>query len=275
MNTGTAHYHQSPGTACSDEQALRVIVVGKGGAGKTVLSALMARAWSDRGRRVLAADLDVNPGLSISLGVPPDDTPLPQDAVEERAGAPYGWTLASHLTVTEAVRRYAVPAGPRIFYLGFGNISHATHPLRLYFTAVRYVADNFDEPGWAVVIDAGAGPTGPFEGYARSSSVALVVAEPIPTSLLAAQRLLEIFDHDGTPAEVVGMRTEVAHEKIWKAWGMKPLCRVPLDAEVRRLERSGALSRLSPRNPALEAARRLTAELDLRFGPLSGGNREG
>src|SRR5947209_18036319 len=46
----------------------RLAVVGKGGAGKTLLSGTLARLLARRGRRVLAADLDTNPGLTYTLG---------------------------------------------------------------------------------------------------------------------------------------------------------------------------------------------------------------
>ena len=61
---------------------LRLAVVGKGGVGKTVLSATLARLLARRGRNVLAMDLDTNPGLAFSLGVPPSAGRLPAESLE-------------------------------------------------------------------------------------------------------------------------------------------------------------------------------------------------
>lgn len=48
---------------------MKIAVVGKGGAGKTTTSAVLARALSRRGHRVVALDCDTNPNLGLSLGV--------------------------------------------------------------------------------------------------------------------------------------------------------------------------------------------------------------
>ncbi len=48
---------------------MKIAVVGKGGSGKTTTSAVLARALSRRGDRVVALDCDTNPNLGLSLGV--------------------------------------------------------------------------------------------------------------------------------------------------------------------------------------------------------------
>ena len=53
---------------------MKIVVAGKGGAGKTTVSGTLARALARSGRTVLALDADVNPMLGISLGVGIDET---------------------------------------------------------------------------------------------------------------------------------------------------------------------------------------------------------
>lgn len=48
---------------------MKLGIVGKGGVGKTTLSALIAEAYVRRGKRVIAIDTDSNPNLGISLGL--------------------------------------------------------------------------------------------------------------------------------------------------------------------------------------------------------------
>ena len=48
---------------------MKIAVVGKGGAGKTTSSAVLARALARRGVSVVALDCDTNPNLGLSLGV--------------------------------------------------------------------------------------------------------------------------------------------------------------------------------------------------------------
>ena len=49
--------------------SMKLGIVGKGGVGKTTISALLAQIYAERGNRVLAIDTDSNPNLAISLGL--------------------------------------------------------------------------------------------------------------------------------------------------------------------------------------------------------------
>ena len=53
---------------------MKIAVVGKGGAGKTTTSAVLARTLARSGHRVVALDCDSNPNLGLSLGVGIDAT---------------------------------------------------------------------------------------------------------------------------------------------------------------------------------------------------------
>lgn len=250
---------------------MKLAVLGKGGAGKTTLVSLLARVLSERGLMVLAVDLDANPGLGISLGIGSSDVPLPEEAVEERPDSPYGWGLARHLTAAEAVRRYAIPVADKIVFLGFGNNAGLDTPVTRYLSAVRHVACEFEEPGWVIVADLAAGPTNPFEGYARFADLALVVVESTPSSVLAARGLLGILVHDRTPAELVLNKADSDADVLAIAPDLVPFGRIPRDEEVRRLERRGSLAGLSAQSPALEAV----AQLVSKIGISAEGRREG
>ena len=81
---------------------MKIGVVGKGGVGKTTLSALLARSLADRGRRVLAVDTDSNPNLGLSLGLDPS-------ATEALPTVPRSIVVGSRgdLTVAELMADYA------------------------------------------------------------------------------------------------------------------------------------------------------------------------
>jgi len=49
---------------------VKLAIAGKGGAGKTSITGTLARMIARRGRRVLAVDNDLNPNLSLTLGIP-------------------------------------------------------------------------------------------------------------------------------------------------------------------------------------------------------------
>jgi CO dehydrogenase maturation factor len=73
---------------------MKIAVTGKGGVGKTTISALIARAWVKKGYKVLAIDADPVSSLAGALGFPHPDklTPLSEMAhlIEERTGAKPG-----------------------------------------------------------------------------------------------------------------------------------------------------------------------------------------
>lgn len=65
---------------------MKIGVSGKGGTGKTTLSATLARTVARRGRRVIAIDCDSNPNLALSLGLEPSVSaglhPMPRRAMD-------------------------------------------------------------------------------------------------------------------------------------------------------------------------------------------------
>lgn len=62
---------------------MRIAVAGKGGAGKTTISATLARLFAERGYTVNALDDDPNPNLAAALGLTPEQTQKLQRAPRE------------------------------------------------------------------------------------------------------------------------------------------------------------------------------------------------
>ena len=67
---------------------MKIAISGKGGVGKTLLAALLSRAFAQAGYSVLAIDADSNANLAATLGFPHPETIVPisqmKDLVEER-----------------------------------------------------------------------------------------------------------------------------------------------------------------------------------------------
>jgi CO dehydrogenase maturation factor len=73
---------------------MKLAISGKGGVGKTTLTALFAKAFTKRGYRVLAIDADPDANLAAALGFPNPETIRPiaemAELIEERTGAKPG-----------------------------------------------------------------------------------------------------------------------------------------------------------------------------------------
>lgn len=213
---------------------LRLAVIGKGGAGKTFVSSTLARLLARRGRRVLAIDMDTNPGLSMSLGLPPIDAGLPTEALEEHVGAMYGWRLASGLSPVDAVERFSVEAPDGVRFLGLGKIGAVDKSLaKRSVGALLHIALGFGQPEWDVIADLEAGPTTPFEHYHSFADDVVVVVGPAWRSALTARRLLPMVGARRAMILANRFRDEPDHP------GLLPLARIPFAPEVVDAERAG------------------------------------
>jgi CO dehydrogenase maturation factor len=95
---------------------MRIAVAGKGGAGKTTISATLARLLARRGWQVNALDDDPNPNLAAALGMSPENAArlrrLPgDDLLEERVSPDGEATLVLTRPFEEVVAEYGV-VGP-------------------------------------------------------------------------------------------------------------------------------------------------------------------
>jgi len=103
---------------------MKLGIVGKGGVGKTTISALISQAYAEKGKRVLAIDTDSNPNLAYSLGLgtqAADDVPLLPRALVVGTGDgamtpadllhTYGAATPSHVTLLHAMRVTQAGAG--------------------------------------------------------------------------------------------------------------------------------------------------------------------
>lgn len=236
---------------------LRLALIGKGGAGKTVIASTLSRLLARRGRRVLAADLDTNPGLAISLGMPPTEAGLPASAIETDEGANYGWQLAAGLRPIDAVERFTTPGPDGVHYLGVGKISTTgKEAAKQTVPAIVQILLGVGDPTWDVIADLEAGPTTPFERYHGFASDAMVVFGPAWRSALTARRLLPMVADVNVLPVAAQWRDEPDHP------GLIPWARIPFDPAVRNAERRGlAPLDACPDAPAIRAVADLAERL--------------
>lgn len=117
------------------EEGFRIVVTGKGGAGKTTIAAILSRIFAKKGYKVLAVDEDPQMNLPYALGIHPEiaDTIIPlsrnADYIEERTGARpgVGWGLMLRLNpdVDDVVDKFGVLGPDNVRVLVMGTVVQA------------------------------------------------------------------------------------------------------------------------------------------------------
>ena len=215
---------------------MKLGIVGKGGVGKTTLSALLADAFARRGHRVVAVDTDSNPNLGMSLGLSPDETDamptLPRSVIVGTRG---------DLTVDDVFDGYGRVTPVGVTLLSALKVEHAAGGCTCggHATVRSLLAETLDERADVTIVDMEAG----IEHLSRSggtlahADVLLVVMEPSRKAVLTASRTLALAEELGIPA-VYGLGNKAAmgdrefFEQLCDEYGVALAGVVPLDDDV-------------------------------------------
>jgi CO dehydrogenase maturation factor len=188
-----------------------VALAGKGGAGKTTISATLSRVLARAGRRVVAIDADSNPNLAVALGVREQAATadwLPETLVSRKITGP-----ALAVPVDTVLERYAVagPDGVRLLLMGMPEHAEQGCLCGGHATVSALLADLGADPDIVAVVDMEASPEHLARGTARNADLLLLVAEPYFRSLESVRRQAELA------AELPIGRVEVVANKVRSA----------------------------------------------------------
>lgn len=244
-------------------------MVGKGGAGKSVIAGTMARLLAREGRRVLALDSDLLPGLSISLGSGPDpaEPPLGAAAEKDENGR---WRLRPGVGAVRAVQRYstAAPDGIRLLQIGKAP-REGTRPImgsiNAFYKVVHRIPTAKTFQDWTLVGDLPAGPRQAAFDWAPYAETFVVVVQPGVQSGLTARRVARIarMRRDARAVFVANRVTGKSDVRyVERMIGEPVLASVPVDEEVAVAERMGiAPIDYAPDSPAIVSIGELVAAL--------------
>jgi CO dehydrogenase maturation factor len=178
---------------------MKIAVAGKGGVGKTTVTALLAHHFAQAGRPVLAIDADPSPCLGPALGFPDEKLlelrPIAEmgELIAERTGstakAAAGFFRLNPNVADLPERFSVVHQGIRLLLLGAvqeggsGCICPASAMLK---ELVRHVMLQRDE---VVLLDLYAGVEHLGRGTAEAVDAMLVVAEPTNRSMRTVRQI--------------------------------------------------------------------------------------
>ena len=244
---------------------MKIGVVGKGGVGKTTLSALLARSLAERGRRVLAVDTDSNPNLGLSLGL---------DSVQTEAlpTVPRSIVVGSRgdLTVAELMADYAADTPSGVAVMSALRVAEAAAGCTCggHATVRSLLGEALDTETDDTIVDMEAG----IEHLSRSggtlahADLLVLVMEPSLKAVITARRTIALARDLGIGA-FLGVGNKVSDDQHDL---LSRLCadhEVPLDvvipasSDVVEADRTGIPLRLDAAASVWRAIDSLTDQL--------------
>jgi CO dehydrogenase maturation factor len=188
---------------------VRIVVTGKGGVGKTTLTALLAHCFAREGRTVLAVDGDPQQNLACTLGLPASEVrsivPLSErkEYIAEKIGAlpGRGGFMVLNPDTADVVDRFSYPAGNGIRLLVLGGVKNAgSGCLCPEYTLLSAVLRNAQFlPGDVILLDTPAGLEHFGRAVAQGFSIALVVTDPSYNGRSVAGQLCRLAHECGIP----------------------------------------------------------------------------
>jgi CO dehydrogenase maturation factor len=202
---------------------MKIAISGKGGVGKTTLTALIAQGYADSGRQVLAVDADPSPCLAGALGFPEELRarlhPIAEmdELIEERTGAKPG-TIGGFFSLNPRVddipeRFSVVHRGVRLLEMGSvdmggsGCICPEAAMLKTLFTHLMFRKDE------VLLLDMYAGVEHLGRATVDFVDAMLIVVEPTRRSLGTAAQIKKLANDIGlTRLYLVGNKVRNADE---------------------------------------------------------------
>jgi CO dehydrogenase maturation factor len=232
---------------------MKLAITGKGGVGKTTLTALLAQVYADQGRDVLAVDADPSPCLAGALGFPEELraklSPIAEmDAlIEERTGAKSGTTggfFTLNPRVDDIPERFSVlHRGVRLLesgsvdFGGSGCICPEAAMLKTLFTHLLFRKDD------VLLLDMYAGVEHLGRGTVDFVDAMIVVVEPTRRSLGTAAQIKKLANDIGLQRlYLVGNKVRNQDESGFleaETPGLPVLGFLPADLKVQEADRLG------------------------------------
>jgi len=265
-------------TAKEKEKGFRVVITGKGGAGKTTITAVLSRLLSRDGYHILAVDEDPQMNLPFALGIPETEAekiiPLNKnlDYIEEKVGARPGtsWGLMFRLNpdVSDVVENFGIKGPDNVNILVMGTVVQAAAGClcpenALLDSVVKYI--NLRD-GEIILMDTQAGLEHFGRGLAQGFKQVLVVTDPTFNSVQVAKKAGELAKQIEIPwihLLVNKVRNKKDRERVEQLFGdslklFERIFYLPYEESVLNLEPNvGTMLDFSPPSPFVEELKKV------------------
>ena len=246
---------------------MKIAVSGKGGVGKTLIAAGIARGFAERDLKTMAIDADSSPNLALTLGLSVEEArkivPISEnkELIESKTGTGYSGVYRLSFTVDDVVRDYAVatPFGVNLIVMGTVQSMGSgcmCAPNAVVRALLRHLIVERNE---AVILDMEAGVEHIGRGTAKQVDALLIVADANMKALEIAKHIRDLAAKAGMKKiYLVGNRVmnntqETAIKKFAKQNGLSILAFVPFDQQVIESDMRGESPLVNKEIAALKA----------------------
>lgn len=238
---------------------MKIAISGKGGVGKTTISAGLIKFFASQGFRVYAVDADPDASLGLVLGLPETKVNSLKPIVDMREAIAQitggeGAFFSLNPEVDELLADYTLEYG-NILFFKMGTVKQAGTTCYCRENAVLNALINslLLRRQEMVVLDMSAGIEHLTRGTARGVDIMLVVSEPSPISLRTARVVEGLAKELGiSRIRFIANKVRYPHEKelFYQEFQEDLLGILPFEEQVFS---GGNLERASAFNLALEA----------------------
>lgn len=226
---------------------MKVAICGKGGVGKSTVSALLAGAMAASGRQVLAIDADPSPHLARLLGLDQADVPTPiaqmKELLQERSQR-NGPFYNMNPKVDDLPERFMKEAAEGIRLMVLGAIQQGGAGCACAENAVLRNLLNMLllSPGEDIILDMEAGVEHLGRGTIKGADHILIVVQPYRGSIETAGRIDQLAKDLGIKSLQIVANNVMGPEDlefIKEMTGVEPAGIFPSSSAVRAAERAG------------------------------------
>lgn len=221
---------------------MKIAISGKGGVGKTTVSATLAKLFAASHKKVYAVDADPDACLAAAVGIPEEQISQMKPLVDmkelvEQKSAGGGAFFSLNPDVDDVLEEYSIKQG-NINFLRMGGIKQggsACYCRENSFLNALVSGLLWDKES-VVILDMGAGIEHLTRGTARSVDIMLVVIEPSKNSVNTA-RLVKQLAYELGIKKVKFIGNKIRNEKekafIEKHFGPDEILGfIPFDDEI-------------------------------------------